>query len=148
MSIRQQVTFEDISKALNISKERYEHIVSYVYQMIKDYRGNAADIVKEIRLNLKGNERYLTIYMIGNSSSFTFLRSTDKQKSEFISSITNALKFDQEGTVSVAQHMIQIILEDIDNNVPTIDTIKKIINGNFMDTEKEYMLFSFGLAGV
>jgi len=148
MSTRQSVKFEDISIALNISKDRYDYIVSYVYQMIKDYRGNVADIIKEIRLNLKGNERYLTMFMIGNTSSFTFLRSTDKRKSDFISEITNTLKFDEERALSVAKHMIEIIIEDIDNNVPTIDTIKKIINSNFADIEKEYMLFSFGLAGV
>lgn len=106
MSTRQQVTFEDISKALNISKDRYEYIVSYVRQMIKDYRGNATDIIKEVRLNLRGNERYLTMYMTGNSSSSIFLRSTDEQKSDFISSITNTLKFDQESKVSVVQHIV------------------------------------------
>ncbi len=148
MSTRQSVKFEDISKTLNISKDRYDYIVSYVYQMIKDYRGNVADIIKEIRLNLKGNERYLTMFMIGSTSSFTFLRSTDKRKSEFISEITNALKFDEEKALSVAKHMIEIIIEDIDNNVPTTDTIKKILNSDFVDIEKEYMLFSFGLAGV
>lgn len=80
MNTKSPATYTDISYGLNISKERYEFITSYVTQMIKDYQGNVADIIKEILLNLKGNELYFTMYMMGQSSSRVFSSSNDKAK--------------------------------------------------------------------
>lgn len=68
MSTEQQITYEDIAKALNIQGNRYEYITSYMIQMIQDYRGDIVDIIKEVPLNLKRNERYFAMFILGNSS--------------------------------------------------------------------------------
>lgn len=137
--------YADVSNTFNISRDRYEFISSYVQQMIIDYQGNVADIIKEILLNLKGNEIYFTIYMMGRSSSHIFSRSNDKAKENFITSIINALKLDQDRIGTISQFIEDTILKDIDEEVPRVDIIKKIINSNFSNTEKDYILFVFGL---
>ena len=63
-----QVTYSDIAKELNIPRNRYDHIMSYVIQMITDYRANIADIIKEIPLNLKGERKIF--YDVHNGTLF------------------------------------------------------------------------------
>lgn len=136
-----------ILKALNISDDRYEHIVSYVTQMIIDYRGNVDDILKEIPLNLKGNEKYFTMFIIGNSSSPSFSIINDEEREKFITSTANSLKISEERTISLTDYVANTIIEDIEkNHTPIVDTIKIVINGNFTETEKDYIMFLLGLA--
>jgi hypothetical protein len=140
-------TYENISKALDISRDRYEHIVRYVMRMLKDYQGDVIDIIKEIPLNLKGKERYFTMYMIGRSTYSAFSRMNDKQRAAFINSIMEILKIDQEKAESIIHHLSNEILENKKNNyVPTVvDMIKKIIDSDLTEKEKDYLLFSVGL---
>jgi len=141
-------TYEDISKALGISRDRYVHIVRYVMQMLKDYQGIIVDFVKEIPLNLKGKERHFAIHIIGHSSSPVFSRMNDKEKAGFIRIITEALKISQEKAESIIYNMTSETMEEIrKGNIPTvIDTIKKVIDSSFTENEKDYLLFTFGLA--
>jgi hypothetical protein len=147
MKTEYQTTFENTSKALNISRDRYEYIVRYVMRMLKDYQGDVIDIVKEIPLNLKGNERYFTMYMMGNSTSSAFSRMNDKQKAGFIKSIMEILKISQEKAESIIHHMAEETRENMKKNYfPTdIDIIKKIIDSEFTETEKDYLLFTLRL---
>ena len=147
MKTEQFVTYENISKALDISRDRYEHIVRYVMRMLKDYKGDVVDIVKEIPLNLKEKERYFTMYMMGHSSSSAFSRMNDKQKAAFIQSIMEVLKIDQEKAESITYHMANETMEEMKrDHVPTvIETIKKVIDSDFSEIEKDYILFTHGL---
>ncbi len=138
--------YQEISNALNISIDRYEFITSYMAEMIRDYQGEVADIIKEILLNLKRNEIYFTIYMLGRSSSNIFSKSNDKAKEIFITSIINALKLDKDKISQISQYIEDTILTDIDEDkISRIDIIKKIINSVFSNTEKYYIIFVFGL---
>lgn len=141
MSTEPLVTNKDISEALNISRNRYEYIVLYVTQMLKDYQGNVTDIVKEIPLNLKGKERHFAMHMIGRSSSSTFSRMSDEDKTTFIKDIMEALRISQEKAVPIIQDMANETSEEMKN----IDTIKKIIDSNYTEIEKDYLLFMVGL---
>lgn len=142
MNTKPLTTYVETSKELNISIKRYEHIISYVMQMIEDYRGNVADIVKEISLNLKGNERYFTMFVMGNSSSSMFSKANYKEKEEFITNIADALKISQEKAESIMYHIRDAVIKDTKKDV---DIIKKVINSDFKDNEKDYMLFMLGL---
>lgn len=135
-----------ILKALNIPDERYEFIVSYVTRMIIDYNGNVADILKEIPLNLKGNEKYFTVFVIGNASSPSFSMTNDKEREKFITDTANSLRLSKERTTLITDYMEDIILEEIGKkHVSIVDIIKKIIDSNFTYTEKDYIIFVLGL---
>lgn len=140
-------TYENISKALDISRDRYEYIVRYVMRMLKDYQGDVIDIIKEIPLNLKGKERYFTMYMMGHYTSSAFSRMNDKQRAAFINSIMEILKIDQEKAESIIHHLSNEMFENMKKNyVPTVvDMIKKIIDSDLTEKEKDYLLFSLGL---
>lgn len=142
-----QTTYEVISEALNISRNRYEHIVLYMMQMLKDYKGNVAEIVKEIPLNLKGKERYFAMHMMGHSSSSAFSIMKDKEKAAFIKSIMEALRISQEKATSITRHMANETMEEMKkDHIPTvIETIKKVIDSDFSEIEKDYLLFTYGL---
>ena len=116
MKTEPQVIYENISKALDISRDRYEYIVRYVMRMLKDYQGDVIDIVKEIPLNLKGKERYFTMYMMGNSTSPAFSRMNDKQKAGFIKSIMEILKISQEKAESITNYMVNEEMENMKKN--------------------------------
>lgn len=150
MTIGQSITYLEISKALGISRDRYDYIISYIARMTKDYQGDVVDIVKEIPLNLKGKERYFAMFLVGRSSSPLFSSVNNEQKGEFIMEIVDTLK--------ISQDMAMLITADIHSNVlkhkkegidvSTIDTIKKVIDGDINDVEKDYTSFTIGLAYV
>jgi len=149
-----QVTYADIAKELNIPRNRYDHIMSYVIQMITDYRANIADIIKEIPLNLKGKERYFTMFIMGHSSYPTFNEANDEEREKFIVGISDALKLSQERAGSITQDTEEAVIKEIEkqpepskdeNIVPTIDIIKQVIDSNFADKEKDYIVFVIGL---
>lgn len=150
MTIGQSITYLEISQALGITRDRYEHIMSYMAQMTRDYKGDVADIMKEIPLNLKGKERYFMMFIIGRSSSPLFSSVSDEQKGEFITEIIDTLK--------ISPDMAKLITEDIYSNMPkhrkedinisTIDIMKTVIDGDLKGVEKDYTSFTIGLAHV
>lgn len=147
MKIEQSKIYLDMSKALGISKDRYEHVMSYIARMSRDYQGDILDIIKEIPLNLKGKERYFAMFIIGYSSSQPFSSINDERKEEFIVDIINTLKISQE--------MAGLVISDLKNRIPKektenanvliIDIIKKVIDGDLKDVEKDYVSFVLGL---
>jgi hypothetical protein len=147
MRTEQSTIYLDMSKALGISKDRYEYIMSYIAQMTRDYQGDVADIVKEIPLNLKKKERYFAMFIIGRYASSSFSSVNDERKGEFITDIIEALKISQE--------MAGLITSDIQNRIPkntkeninvsTIDIMKKVIDDDLKDIEKCYVAFVLGL---
>ena len=138
--------YKSILKELNISGDRYIHIIRYIQQMLRDYKLHPVDIMKEIPLNLKGNERYVAVFIVGRSLSSLFYKMNDKEKTEFVVNIANALKFSEDRVAAIAEYMT-IIKERMRKNAP-VDVIKMIINNQFMDTEKDYMLFIFGIVWI
>lgn len=138
-------TINSILKELNISNERYIHIISYIQRMIKDYKGQPIDIMKEIPLNLKGNERYFAIFYVGNSFSPLFSEMDDKEKTDFIVNITNALKLSDKRVDITADYMSDTVRKQMKENIPTIEIIKGIIDSKFTDIEKDYIIFVFGM---
>lgn len=138
--------YKSILKELNISKDRYIHIIRYIQQMLRDYKLHPVDIMKEIPLNLKGNERYAAMFIVGRSLSPLFYKMDDKEKTEFVVTIANALKFSEDMVAAIAEYMT-IIKKEMRKNAP-VDVIKMIINNQFADTEKDYMLFIFGIVWI
>lgn len=147
MNTKEEDIIESILKGLNITKDRYKHIIYYIQHVVGDYKENPVDIIKEIPLNLKGNERYLAMFIVGRFFSPLFYKMDDKEKTDFIVNIANALKFSDERVALVAEYMTTIKIETR-KNVSTIDIIKNIINSKFIDTEKDYIVFIFGLVWV
>lgn len=138
-------TINSILKELNISNERYIYIISYIQQMIKDYKGQPIDIIKEIPLNLKGNERYFAIFYVGNSFSPFFSEMDSKEKEDFVINMANVLKLSNERVAVTADYMSDTIKEQMKENIPTVEIIKGIINSKFTDIEKDYITFVFGM---
>ena len=138
---------EHILKGLNIPKDRYKHIIYYIQQVIRDYKENPIDIIREIPFNLKGNERYLAMFIVGRSFSPLFYKMDDKEKTDFIVNIANALKFSDERVAAIAEYMTTV-KKEMRENVPTVNVIKMIINSKFTDVEKDYIIFIFGLVLV
>ncbi len=139
--------YTEIIGALNISTDRYEYIKSYIASMISDYEGNIPDIIKEIPLNLKGNERFLAIFIVGHGSFRIFAAANLEQKKEFIERILEVTGLSPERGESI-MHMIEdMILKDIEKYEPlsNAEIIKKIASSDFTNAEKDYILFMLGM---
>ncbi len=144
MNIKEEaIIYEYILKELNISRDRYTHILRYIQEMMRDYKGHPVDIMKEIPLNLKGNERYFAIFTLGRSFSQLFYEMDDKEKTDFAVNVANSLKFNDEKVANIAEYMTTL-KKDMRKKTP-VDVIKMIINNKFTDIEKDYMLFIFGI---
>lgn len=142
------VQIESTLKELKISKNRYIHIISYIKRMIKDYKGHPIDIIKEIPLNLKGNERYFAMFITGSYLSPLFYEMDDTEKTKFVTNVADALKFSDKQVAIIAEYLSDTIRKQLRENVATVEVIKKIINSQFTDAEKDYTIFIFGLVLV
>ena len=141
-------TINSILKGLNISNDRYIYIISYIQRMIKDYKGQPIDIIKEVPLNLKGNERYFAIFYVGNSFTPLFSEMDSKEQTDFVLNIANALKLSDESVNITAEYISDTVKKQMEENVATVDIIKGIINSKFTDVEKDYLIFIFGMVLV
>ena len=145
MNIKGGETINSILKELGIPNDRYIYIISYIQQMIKDYSGQPIDIIKEIPLNLKGNERYFAIFYVGNSFSSIFSDMDSKEKADFVVNMANALKLSDASVEITADYMSDTVRRQMKENIPAIEIIKGIINSKFTDMEKDYIIFVFGM---
>jgi len=134
-----------ILKGLNIPNDRYTYIMSYIQRMIRDYKGQPVDIIKEIPLNLKVNERYFAIFYVGNSFSPLFLEMDNKEKADFVINMANSLKLSEEKISATADYMSDTIRKQMNENVSAVEIIKGIINSKFTSAEKDYIIFVFGM---
>lgn len=138
-------TINSILEGLNISNDRYRYIVSYLQRTIKDYKGQLIDIIKEIPLNLKGNERYFAIFYASNSFTQPFYEMDDKERTHFVLNIANGLKLSDKSVEMTAEYISDTVGVQMNENIPTIEILKGIINSKFTDIEKYYMIFIFGI---
>jgi len=133
-------------KGLDITNDRYTYIRSYIQQMIRDYNGRPIDVIKEIPLNLKVNERYFAIFYVGNSFAPLFAKMEEsKEKADFVINMANGLKLSEEKISATADYMSDTIKKQMSENVTTIEIIKGIINSKFTSVEKDYIIFVFGM---
>ena len=139
---------KDILRELNIQDDRYGYIMSYVMQMIKDYNGYIVDIIKEIPLNLKGKERYFAMFTVGNAFAPAFSSMNKEEKGLFIKNVTNTMKLSNERSDEIADHMMEKIIKDIDKDITVVGTIRDIVSSGFTDSEKDYIMFTFGLVST
>lgn len=135
----------NIAQGLNIPMDRQTHIISYIDQMIRDYRDSSIDITKEIYLNLKGNEIYFAMFIIGDHFSPIFYRMDDLERADFLTLFADVLGFSNERVGMMADYMKDKLKKEMKENVPVIDMMKGIIDSKFTDKEKGYMLFIFAL---
>lgn len=142
-------TISTILKGLNISNDRYIYIISYIQRMIKDYKGQPIDIIKEIPLNLKGNERYFALFYTGASFTPVFSSMSNDEKTGFIVNMINILKFSDERVFLITEYISDKIRRQIKENISIVDIIKEIIyNNEFTDIERDYIVFIFGVAST
>jgi hypothetical protein len=139
--------YTDMSKIIDIPMDRYKYIMNYLARMARDYKGDLIDILKEIPLNLKGKERYFAMFIIGYSFSPSFSNLNEERKAKIVTDIMNTLKISQDMAMIIASDMYNRILKAKKENVhvSTIDTIKKVIDGDLKDAEKDYASLMLGL---
>lgn len=141
-------TINSILKELNISNERYIFIISYIQLMTRDYKGQPVDIIREISLNLKGNERYFTIFYVGNSFYPLFSEMDDKEKTDFIVNMARDLKISNERVITITDYMQDAVRKQMEENISAVEIIKGMIDSKLTDVEKDYIIFVFGMASV
>ena len=144
MTIRTKIS-KDMLERLHIPKDRYDRIMSYIDQMIIDYNGNPVDIIKEIKLNLKGNERYLGVYATGSFFHPLFKKMSEKEKSDFMDEIAKGLKLDNEKVSKIQTYLMENLPKYLDENLPNIQALQNIISSQFSDVEKDFIIFILGL---
>ena len=132
-----------ILKGLDIPNDT--HIISYVQRMERENKGQPVDMIKEIALNLKGNERYLAIFYTGLSFSPILAEMNDIETYDFMSYLEKALKLDEKRRFEISDYMIGTIRAQLRHHIADIDIIKGIINSKFTDVEKDYLIFVFGM---
>lgn len=126
---------------LDVSSEK--RIMDYVNTIRREYKV-PLDGIKEIPLNLKGNERYFAIFYYGTLYSKTFFKMTDEEKVIFLSYLIEEPKVRDDAIDYLTKDIISV-----GNGAQfSIGDIIKIINSEFTEKEKHYMLFSYGLLFV
>ena len=123
---------------LDVSAET--RIADYVNIIYNEYEV-PIDGIKEIPLNLKGNEKYFAVFYYGTIHSDIFFKMTDEQKTICLSHLVEELKVSND----TLDYLVTNIITTGYETKFSIDDIIKIINNKFTEKEKYYMLFSYGL---
>lgn len=126
-----------IQDSLNISESRREHIISYV-KMISKGPEDVCNVLKEIPLNFKGNEKYFAIYIV----TLFIIHHSDNLKKEkqdiFLDDIwhstTKCFGLDLDNLLDILSGLLKK------------DTLIEVINGPFTENEKIILLFLFYLS--
>lgn len=134
-----------VAKGLNISTDREIHIIFYVDQMIKDYRGSPIDIIKEININLRGDEKYFAVFVTGYRFNPIFSMMKDIERTDLLTIMADVLAFSDKDLNLMSDYIKNTVKKDMEKKVPIIDIIKGIINSKFTDKEKGYLIFVFTL---
>ena len=69
-------------------------------------------------------------------------------KGLFIKNVTNTMKLSNERSDEIADHMMEKIIKDIDKYITVVGTIRDIVSSGFTDSEKDYIMFTFGLVST
>ena len=126
-----------IQNSLNISESRREHIINYIKMSSKGPE-DVCDILKEIPLNFKGNEKYFAVYIV----SLFVIHHSDRFKKEkqdiFLNDIwqsaAKCFGFDLDNLLDILSDLLKK------------DTLIEVINKPFKENEKIVLLFLFYLS--
>lgn len=136
----------EIGESLNISLDRVSFISRYFNQMNFDYNENVIDIIKEMNLNLKGNENYLAMFIAGNYFSPIFSKMNNNEQEEFLMTIMDSLKFAKDRIELMADYILDTTKKALAEKISIKDVIKMVIDEKFTNIEKGYLIFIIGLA--
>lgn len=127
-----------IQNSLNISESRREHIINYIKMSSKGPE-DVCDILKEIPLNFKGNEKYFAVYIV----SLFVIHHSDRFKKEkqdiFLDNIWHS-------TAKCFGFDLDHLLEILSDLLKKKDTLIEVINRPFTENEKIVLLFLFYLS--
>lgn len=125
---------------LGIDSSTEQKIINYINTIYREYKV-PIDGIKEIPLNLKGNQKYFAIFYYGTLYSNVFFKMTDEEKRIFLSYIVEELKVSSD----IIDYTIQHVIPVKDEKIFLTDIINSIIDNKFTEKDKYYMLFSYGL---
>jgi hypothetical protein len=134
----------NVANDLNIPKNKQQHIVSYFSRLIKDYKGNPVDMIKEISFNLKGIEKYYAFFLTGISFAPVFYRMNDVEKTDFLMFFSDSLGFNEDSLKILLGYMKNISRDIKETSI----SIKDIIDSKFEENEKIYLIFTVGMTIV
>lgn len=142
---KHKVDLAAIGESLKISVNRQMQIIANIGRMIKDYRNNPLNIYKEISLNLRGNDKYFAMFIIGNYFSEAFSTMDHEEQKILLADIMDSQKFSDDTASEIGDYLKNFINKALKEEKRTIDIIKMVIDSNFGDKERSYIIFLFGL---
>lgn len=135
---------EIVTEGFDLSFKKTRPIFNYINQLLKDYPNDPSGALKEIPLNLKGNERYLADFILGNYYSPMFKELKEDEMVEFLATIADEIDLGTDRIDAVLGYIIEDIITKMKGQHIT-KVIKTIISTNFSEKEKDYLLFAFGM---
>ncbi len=127
----------------HIDITRVREIIIYIKKLMKDYNGSAADVLRDIYHNIIGHEKYLVVYILGKN--FTEKIVIEEQV-KLVSDILQKLDISDEKFKSTTHFLDNIFeAEIIDRHVYPPHSIMKIMESEFEENEKVFMVFIYGL---
>ncbi len=141
--IAKTVGMKEIIVGFDLSLKKGFIILNYVGHLLTDYPNNPAGALKEIPLNLKSNERYLAVFVLGNQYAPTFKDMQDEEMTEFLATIADEIDIGTDKIDPVLTYIVERVLEMREQSI--IDVIKNILSSKFSEKEKDFILFSFGI---
>lgn len=136
--IKENILSHGIQNTLTISDSRKDYIIDYI-RMASKGPEDVCNMLKEIPLNFKGNERYFSIYIL----SLFVAHYSDQFKKEKQNNFLDDMWHDAAKCFDLDLDKLLNILSEL---LKKGDTLPDIINGPFKENEKMVLLFLFYLS--
>lgn len=118
-------------------------IVRYLKKLMKDHKGSAADILREVYHNMTGHEKYFAAYILGKNFKVSFSKiGSAKELEIFLNPYESKLDLSNLSTIS--EYVFNIIKQEKPGVTPAY-SIKKIIESNFEENDKIFTVFYYAL---
>lgn len=130
-----------IQERMNVSNHRAQYIVDYI-KMVSKGPENFCDVLKEIPLNFKGNEKFFAVYVV----TLFIIHHSDKFKKEKQEIFLNDIWEKAAKCLGLNMGKYLDILSIFIKKDAKKDVLSEIINGQFEENEKIFLLFLFNIS--
>lgn len=138
--------FDIVTVMINfhIPLQQAKYLTEYLRKLMKDYK-SYTDVLRKIQIDIKGYQKYFVVYILAKNFKHIYSKMTEEEQSKFMVDLFDKLSLPTERAVDYIEFIGNISKEEVDQGLFPPWSLKKIIESDFDDNEKDLLTFIYGL---
>lgn len=125
---------------LSLSPIRVIQITAFLKGSMKKHNKSIFKILQDINSNLKEYEKNFALYELGKNFKDSYHKMTENEQKKYLIDIAKILGVSEDKITNILSYLL-----DLTEKLPSSETIKRIVAGNFKDNEIDFMILDLGL---